>query len=234
LLRRSGLAIVQFTEWLGSDGVDWNPQLVIQIGVGQYNEELPVMKEAWPDVEFIGFEPHPGIYRGMVQNYPGQLFPLALGAKVEAKTLYCKVRHKDGSSLFPHANKQVDEKYDEIEVTCSTLDTLFPNGFPGKERILLWLDCEGGELDVLRGGEDFVTRCKMINIEMTSKPPGIGWCKPTDTHRWLNEHGFLRIWHHTQRCAAGQVDAIYTTRDLFKPQYCCCPCQQEMYECGNE
>jgi len=99
-LRRSGIAVVQFSEWL-----DWQADVIVQAGIGIQPDEWRVLKEAWPNAGFIGFEPHPDIVSEVIDKYPGLVYPFALGDKVETRTLYAKQRHKDGSSLFPHREK---------------------------------------------------------------------------------------------------------------------------------
>ncbi len=222
--RRSGLGFVAFAEWLG-----WRPDVVFQVGVGYNFQEVDVMREVWPGCKFVGFEPHPGIFEGIKESYPGMLHEIAITHFTGRALLYDKPKHKEGSSLHEHDEK----KCGKIWVNAWKLDGLFP--YPeclpadhGKY-ILLWLDCEGSELGALRGGKEFVKYVQVINVELTSKPPGKGWCNPNEVHKWLNDHGFLRQWHHTNRSCAGQMDAIYVRRELFRPDLCGCPCQVERY-----
>ncbi len=215
LLRRSGIACGLVADVLG-----WQADIVVQVGVGQYHQEVDVLKEEWPGVRFIGFEPCPNL----VNDYPGELRLSAVSNKVGQSTLHVKRHHKDGSSLFAIDGA---DSCNLVQVPTTTLDTEFftENGeckLVG--RVLLWLDCEGSEFNALQGGEDFVTGCvNMVNVEMTSKPQGPDYCKPAEVHGWLAERGFRRQWVHTGRISAGQYDAIYVKPYLFKQEYCCDP-----------
>ncbi len=229
--RRSGLGFVAFAEAMG-----WRPDVVFQVGVGFNFQELDVMRESWPGCEFVGFEPHPDIYRGIAAAYPGTLYQIAITDFFGKAILHDKHRHAEGSSLHEHDEK----KGKQIWVRACKLDRFFldPLHYDGKQilpphydgkQILFWLDCEGSELNALRGGLGFLKHVQVVNVELTGKPPGKDWCKPGDVHRLLNEQGFLRQWHHTNRSCVAQIDAVYVRRELFKPELCCCPCQVEMY-----
>lgn len=210
LLRRSGVAVGLVAEVLG-----WRADWVYQVGVGHYHQEADVLLEEWPGVKFIGFEPHPELAK---EPYPGVVHQVAISDRIGSATLYAKKYHKDGSSLFPLTGM---DRCRMIEVPVSTLDFLFPE--PPTGRILLWLDCEGSELDALRGGEKFVKRVDVVNVEITANPLGEAWCSPKSIHDWLLAKGFVRQWIHTQRIHSGQYDGIYCKRELFKPEFCCDP-----------
>lgn len=226
LLRRSGVAIVNVAEIL-----EWVPDVVVQVGVGQYYEEVAVMKECWPELVVHGIEAHPGIVQQLAGNYPGIVTSCAIGEEKGKATLYAKKRHKDGSSMFPHSGQLDREVYQEVEVDVETLDDVTKNlckhygaSFANKQ-IMLWLDCEGSELAALKGGTEFLEKVNVINIETTANPPGEGWCNPVEVHDWLMEYGFLRQTNHTYRDSVGQCDCIYVRRHLFHPPTCACPCQ---------
>lgn len=221
--QRSGNAIVQYAGL-----IDYIPETIIQVGVGQHFDETIPMKAAWPGAEFIGFEPHPGIVRQIINEYPGTMYERAIGEKRGVAKLYAKRNHKDGSSLYPHATKHTKEDYAAIEVVQTTLNIMVQDkrlAGIGKN-VLLWLDCEGSEANVLRGaGHEFMAKVAMVNVEMTSNPPGDGWGSPSVVHQLLHLYGFARAWIHTTRSVAGQYDAIYVRRSMLNPAYCCCPCE---------
>ncbi len=213
LLRRSGIGVTQVGNAIG-----WKADTVYHVGVGQYHEELDVMQEKWDGVRLIGFEPHPGLAKKLKEEYPGEFYWTALGDKPGMGTLHVKKKHKDGSSLYPHFQTRVDETYDKIEVPITTLDLLFRHA--GGGHVLLWLDCEGNELNVLKGGENFIQYIEMVNVETTAKAPGTGWCSAEDVDNWLVAHGFFRQWTHTLRCHIGQCDVVYVRDYMFNPDCC--------------
>ena len=103
-MRRSGVSITFIL-----DMINWKPDIVFQVGVGQHYKEVEVMQEAWPDVCFIGCEPHPGMARKLDKNYPGEIYECAISDSYGKSTLYVKERHKDGCSLYPHKIHQSND-----------------------------------------------------------------------------------------------------------------------------
>lgn len=212
LLRRSGVAVGLIAELL-----DWRADSVYQVGVGYHHEEVDILIAEWPGVRFFGCEPHPGIVKGIQEKYPGELFQVAISDQVGCLPLHTKRTHADGASLY-----EIPEKTTVIRVPVETLDHLFPS--PIGERILLWLDCEGSELQAIQGGWNFLQRVQVVNVEITTNPRP-GWSRPIDVHRILVNRGFKRQWIHTQRAcrSINQYDAIYVQPKLFRPEYCCDP-----------
>ncbi len=220
ILRRSGVAMINIAELL-----DWAPEVIVQVGVGNFHQEVDVMKQAWPGVKFFGFEPEPNIYRETKKSYPGRLLDVAVSDEpVDFRPFYSKHKHADGSSLIGLSPRK---PYNVFTVSVTTLDQAnsrynFING--SRQRVLLWLDCEGSELAALRGGAETLKRVDVVNVEMTSKPPNPDWPSPVEVHNHLIDSGFLRQSVHTNRSGAGQCDCIYVRKTLFRPEICCCPC----------
>jgi len=215
VLRRSGYAVFTMMELL-----DWKPDAIVQVGIGNHHEEVELMQKAWSDAKFIGFEPHPGMAKGLQKTYPGELYNLAVSNFNGVGTLHDKPRHSDGASLFEHKDCPGSKGH---KVQIVYLDSFFHTKPVPFGRIMLWVDCEGSELDALQGGQDFIRHVDVINIELTSDPPGKGWCDMMTTHRWLVDHGFRRQSSHSQRSSAGQSDCIYVRKSLWNPKYCSCP-----------
>ncbi|MFA6336097.1 MAG: FkbM family methyltransferase [Bacteroidales bacterium] len=223
LLRRSGIAVGLVAEVLG-----WRADLVIQVGVGNRHQEVDVLSSEWPGVRFVGYEPHPGIIKGLRDEYPGEIHQLAMSDFNGPGVLFAKKCHGDGSSLVPTSDPNILT----FEVRVRTLDSMFCEEEIRamlNERILLWVDCEGRELEALKGGEKILRLVDVVNVEMTSHPPEPGWSKTTDIHSYLVEQGFMAQWVHTQRIGAGQTDFVYVRPQLFKPDYCCFPWEVERF-----
>lgn len=211
LVARSGISVCLIAEL-----IDWVPDQIFQVGIGTRPEEVVIFKEAWPDVEISGCEPHPQIVENIRDDYPGKILELALSDYIGKGTLHAKKRHKDGSSLY----KLEDQETHEIPIFVSTLDQVYQ---PKSNKTLLWLDCEGSELAVLKQGLNCLAKTEVVNVEMTAKPWGKEWCSSVQVHQFLIDRGFRLQWIHTQRSSAGQSDLIYVRPYLFKPEYCCCP-----------
>lgn len=232
--RRSGKAVAEYCELIG-----WRPDWVFHVGIGLNHEETDVFQEQWPDCKFAGCEPHPQIVEtlqklqrwkvegkryGEASVYPGMIIPYAVGSKKGTAVLHTKSKHKDGSSLFLHSNRNPKNKYGEVEVNTVPLDGITG---PFGSDMLLWSDCEGSELNALKGGERFLRSVGMVNVEMSCRPLGDGWCRPLDVHQLLHRAGFAQAWCHTNRIHAGQFDSIYVRREMLKPELCMC--LEELY-----
>ena len=211
LLRRSGVAV-----GLVLDQLQWIPDLVVQGGIGFFHEECDVLHQEWPNTKFIGFEAHPDI-ASKVKDYPGQLISKAVGNRCGRALLNSKSKHKDGSSFYEF--KEDIDSIKEIEIDVITLDSIINH--EEVDNVLLWLDCEGSELNALFGASYLLQKVKAVNIEMTANPPSLYWPSTIEVHNYLKDLGFFRQWIHTLR--GGQYDAIYVRKEIFKPEYCCCP-----------
>ena len=225
MLRRSGITV-----GIVADSLRWKADYVIQVGVGQKHQEVDVLGEEWEGVEFIGFEACPKIYGDINDEYPGELYNIAITDFVGRVPFFQKKNHADGSSL----HKIPDQTMQEVEVGASTLDAQFPSNHPVMQgnNILLWLDCEGNELAALQGATRLLPKVDMINVEMTANPPSADFCSPDDVHKMLLQNGFVRQWIHTFSSWSGLYDATYVRRHLFGPSHCCDPiCYQDISEC---
>ena len=117
-LRRSGVAVALIAEL-----IEWEPEFIIQAGVGQHHQEVDVFREAWPDAHLMGCEPILGVYKSLEDTYPGEIQNIAIGATDEdAVTLWFARNHKDGASI--HKNHEI-APYGSIPVPQKTLDSAF-------------------------------------------------------------------------------------------------------------
>jgi FkbM family methyltransferase len=225
LLRRSGVGVA-----LVCDTLKWQADCFVQVGVGVQYEEIDVLIEEWklqPD-QIVGFEADPEVYQCIRPRFPGSLVNVAVSDKAGEVIIYHKIKHPGGSSLYPFLKS--DERIKKYTVRADTIDNLIPNVSP-ERKILFWVDCEGHELNVLTGAEQFVRHVDVINVEMSMKPQGIGWCDPNDVHQWILDHDFYAAWVHTHRVCNGQVDYVYVKPHLFRPEYCCFPWERERFKC---
>ncbi len=214
LLRRSGVAVGVVCDLIG-----WRPDLIVQVGVGQHHEEVDVLSAEWPGVEWLGFEPHPQTFADVAGAYPGCLVNAAVSDRPGEAEFFMKKHHADGSSLLFH-DRIPNQGVSSVRVRATTLDAECGT-IP--QQVLLWLDCEGSELAALKGGRRVLVRTGVVNVEMTARPPGSGWCSPRDVHELLTGRGFLRQWVHTGKMSAGQYDAVYVRAGLFREEYSCDP-----------
>lgn len=214
ILRRSGTAVTQYLQMVG-----FEPRQVFMAGIGGHHEEITVMREEWPQMELYGWEPNPGTFAHLRESFPGILFHEALWSSKGSLTMHCRKNWKDGTSV----HQPVTDDWGSFEIQAGTLDghNWVPDTY-GRSA-LLWLDCEGSELEVLKGGPLFLAkRVGAINIEMTSRPRMGGWPLPLEVHEWLAERDFFQAWVHTIRPSIGQFDSVYLHRDYFNSALTCC------------
>lgn len=207
------------------DLLNWQPSTVIQVGVGRHYREIDALMERWGEFALHGFEPSPQNIEAVKGTYPGKLYNHAIGEKEETVPFYEKLRHANGATLHPRKGMEISKgTFQETTVDVKTLDGVFPNPSLLVGPILLWLDCEGSELNALRGGVNFLAWVSVVNVEVTAVPLYDEWCTMMEVHAWLVSCGFLRQGTHTETISAGQCDAIYVRHALWKPEHCYCPC----------
>lgn len=220
IARRSADAVINYLIPMG-----YEPQSLTIAGIGVSSEEAKAFKEWKSNIEIAGFEPHPDTVAGLVKSqFPGQIIQAALVGDTSTKyrQLHCNSSWKNGSSLYQPREIE-DSKWFTVEVPVYRLDDAKPHMNISK-RGILWLDCEGSEAEVLRGGKTFINEfVDVVNVEMTGNPRGNGWCNPKEVHSLLLSYGFLQVWVHTIRPVIGQFDAVYMRRRLIDPRFCCNP-----------
>lgn len=220
-LRRNGGAVVQYAAEL-----DWTPTAIVQVGVGLNCHEVGMLREAFPEASFTGYEPSKKNFNSVKPNYPGTLHRLALADYTGSGQLNKRPRHADGASLC-----QIDGAKSAETVVVWTLNRCHQEHGPFYNA-LLWLDCEGRELQVLQAADDVLPHVLMVNVEITTRTDKRAgdWCHARDVHGLLNKHGFVRVATHTHRSCIGQADAVYVARSLLELRdawwMCWCPCQE--------
>lgn len=206
--RRSGNALVEYL-----NHIDFMPSFIVMGGVGGGSEDGQVFREVWPEMEMYGFEPAPKAYNEARKTFPGRVYPHALWSSTCTRTLFVKPGWVDGSSLYTNSDDQHMRK--EVEIPCVSLDAFFANSSLPTGGAL-WLDCEGAELEALKGAEEFIKNIDVVNVELTSLPKG-PWCTPLEVHTWLKAHGFAPMFLHTIRPWVGQRDVVYGRGAAYNP-----------------
>lgn len=192
--------------------LQWKPDIIYQIGVGRGDIEIRPMQKAWPNLKFIGCEPHPLTFSRLEKTYPGKLYEIAVGNKLGTTTLYNRPTHKNGASLYQKPDGPGKNEYlCKEKVYITTLDGWFKK--PVAMKVLLWMDCEGSELDVLKGGTEFLKGVDVVNLEMSQNPPAEGWCNSEDVHDCLIKNRFILHKKHSFRENNEQYDAVYIKVD---------------------
>jgi FkbM family methyltransferase len=145
-------------------------QVVFDVGanVGQFAAET---RRAWPSAEIHSFEPHPRTFERLARSrgdYRTFRHPIALGDELGEVPFYEYGSEGGGTqinSLVPDAQfpTRFGYKSREIKVPCSTLDKFCAARSIGQIDFLK-LDVEGGELRVLRGAKDMLSRKSIMAV----------------------------------------------------------------------
>lgn len=132
----------------------WSPQTILDVGgyKGHWTREV---QSQFPTASIVVVEPNP-------YNELGRL-----GVPVHCEVLASTIREvpwysnlTTGDSMF----KELTRHYEgvvPVTRTTTTLDTLFPT----QRFEFVKLDCQGAELDILRGGETLIRDTQAILLE---------------------------------------------------------------------
>lgn len=131
------------------------PQTFVDMGVGYENSEAWACKSKWPKCRIIGFEACDTVYEKIKSEYPGELLPYAVG---ESMGTISGFQYKQGGKYVdswqpaPVSVLKGAQKNAAVEkvVTSVTMDHICTE-YKITEPVILWVDIEGGELDMLRG-----------------------------------------------------------------------------------
>ena len=187
------------------------PGTVVDVGVAH---GTPPLYAAFPDAYFFLFEPvtdfEPNI-KSVLTKIRGEYQMCALGATSGTATIFVSdapvgssLMHRGIDAGDPHLRK----------ITIRTLDEIFTGKNP-LGPILLKTDCQGGDLDVIRGGTEFIQKCEVIIMEIgmfrywSPKTPDFA-----DTVVEMKAHGFvpydfLDEMRRPFDGALGQLDVVF-------------------------
>jgi len=165
------------------------PLALYDIGVGNKTEWRTLLKR-YPNMHVYGCEPHPQLFRKLTRIFPGGLVRVAIGMGDKAKLYLRKGSTNIGSTtVFP-----LDETEEVDEVNVWSLDQF--DRWAGRwERILLWMDIEGSELNALKSGPALLEsrRVNWINLEVRDESPCEGWCTAKEIDEFLTLYGYKKV-----------------------------------------
>jgi FkbM family methyltransferase len=146
---------------------------VVIVGANE-GDEIPRLRRAYPGSRFLCFEPSPEWYRKLAGNFRGADFvetrELALSDTAGSATFYELPLAGNGSLLRPDVEhwsrfaKIGKKEVRSFQVQVSTLD----NEVVNLDKIdLLWIDVQGAEGHVLKGGTATLRRVAAVFLEVT-------------------------------------------------------------------
>lgn len=132
--------------------------------------EAQAVKERYPHVECVGFEPNPLTRREQERlHFPGRLHPCALwNNNTDRLTLTCPAGfpHNRGSVCRPDPSPDMGQVVpgDTYTVEARTLDWCSREYGPFLD-VVLWLDVEHAELQALQGAAALLEQVLLLNVE---------------------------------------------------------------------
>lgn len=154
------------------NGIDDDIKTLYNIGVGhEPHNEAKLFKNKFPNIKIIGLEPNPETFNNRKETYVGDFINKGLWS--ENKELEFYMAKDYGRSSFLEADeswakRKKVEIVNKINVECITLDDL-DQQYDYPKDIFLWMDVEGSELEVLKGGINLLksNRLKYIDLEIS-------------------------------------------------------------------
>lgn len=163
-----------------------HPKLVITCGVG-FGNESRIFKRYWPACTVVGVDP----LRDIAHYFEGEFVQAVLVSDPDQKTArFFRVSGQvEASTVF---RKREKTRYDKrLFCDAITLDAVFDR-FGGAGPVALWLDCEGSELEAMRGGLRCLAATEVLLVETTisNRISRIGFPRREQVFAFLQEQGF--------------------------------------------
>ena len=140
------------------------PATVIDVGACYGTPEL---YQAFPDSYHILFEPLPEMEQHLsrvLKNYKGEYHMIALGDEVGERVMSVDPNNLASTTFIEKKDAQA------IVVQVDTLDNFFQDR-DIQEPVLLKTDCQGYDMHVLRGGNNFLKRVDAVICEVNMFHP---------------------------------------------------------------
>jgi FkbM family methyltransferase len=103
----------------------------------------------------------------------------------------------------------------EVEVDAYAMDDFCKeNNIEGPD--LIWMDVQGAELDVLKGGKNSILNTKIIMTEAGSKAYYDGHALHPDIDKYLTDKGFVEVKEVRKYCHEYEFDVVYVNTKFFK------------------
>ena len=132
------------------------------VDVGSNRGEMLIdMVRIAPRGHHIAFEPLPELHQHLLAAFPSaDIRQVALGSTIGRQTFTRAIDDPGLSGLRIHAYGR-PMRTEEFEVEVSTLDASLPTGFSPR---LIKIDVEGGEVQVLMGGQETISKYRPIVV----------------------------------------------------------------------
>lgn len=195
-------------------GRGFRPGYIIDVGAHEGNWTVGA-RQVFGDVPTLMVEPQEADQHGLralcAQLPRTSLANHVLAARPGETVTFYQLVHDDkggsssGSSLKPERS---DVPRKEIQFVTETLDRLAEP----RDDIFLKIDAQGGELDILRGGEATLKRCALVQLEVAIMQYNEGAPTMLEVLAYMDSRGFAPIDISGQTRLQGhlvQIDMIF-------------------------
>ncbi len=144
-----------------------------------------------PQGHHSGFEPIPAMYTMLVHKYQNkaQIYPFALSSESGTTTFNIVLDDMAYSGLKQRQYKTSNPKIEQIEVQVRKMDEVLSGR--SYKIDLIKIDVEGGELAVMKGAQDILTKDRPLLIFECGKGASEFYgTKPEDVYGFLQNLGF--------------------------------------------
>ncbi len=169
-----------------------NPSLMIDAGPGVVGSEAWMFADKFPGVPILGYEPSPQRVKTIKEDFPGTLHQKGLGSSSGTITVFDQAQ--------PGTQDNMVLSYgtgdNPIEVEIETVDNIGKHHGSG---IVLFADCEGFELEILKGAESLLRNKKLegIVLELWQESPYENlkgqWATEREIVEYLEQFGYKKV-----------------------------------------
>ena len=123
--------------------------------------------------------------------------------------------HTEGASYYKEANYwDIPQLVQEETVTLQRLDDIFSD-----EKVfeLIKMDTQGSELDILKGGENLVSRTTAVILEVAYMEYNLGAPTSDEVIKYMNSIGFeeaMSVGEHYEGDEISQKDLLFLNKEL--------------------
>lgn len=190
----------------------FNQDKSVIVDVGAYDADSAIyLAKHLPENPIIGFEPNPvafnkGLRRiGVYKNI--EIKNLGLSNEKGEMILYI-TDNQVSSSLYPPSNTTEFRFSETVNVMVDTLDDALGTH---NDILLLKLDVQGGELNVLKGGKEVLSKTKLVLTEMNVVDLYKGGCLYYEVDEILRKNNFMlySIISNYNKDGAKYFDVLY-------------------------
>lgn len=164
---------------------EYEPDVTLVIGTGDARE-IAVLKDAWPTCKMYGFEAHDRLAEQANDILPTWHVAIVADSSKAHVTFYRRQKMAMASSVY--SKSYCRER--PVKVPTMTIDEIRCVHRLAGKKVLLWMDCEGGELNALKGGMSLVTENRWLHLEVCPTPDRPGWPPAVEVDAWLRGQGY--------------------------------------------